>query len=124
MNRKKTLTPPELDWHILFLGRIYSFTGWLGLLGGVFMLLSLGQAQESMFGMPPVVATFLLIGWSSLLLSFSGDIQNEQSWTTGIGGWLIGAFHLISAPIGTAIGLYTLYVLFRHKWLTSHAHAA
>lgn len=117
-------TAPELDWHILFLGRIYSFTGWLGLLGGGFLLLSLAntevqaaQVQTQVFGMPPALSAFLLICWSMLLLSFSKDIQGQQRWTTGIAGWLIGAFHLVSVPIGTAIGTYTLWILARQLLL-------
>lgn len=125
MNRRDNSTP-EMNWHLLFLGRIYSFTGWLGLLGGAFLLLSLvspevrsSQAQTSAFGMPAALSAFLLICWSLILLSFSKDVQGPQRWTTGIGGWLIGIFHLISVPIGTAIGTYTLWILFRQRKQTT-----
>ncbi|WP_163340652.1 hypothetical protein [Desulfopila sp. IMCC35008] len=121
-------TAPELDWHILFLGRIYSFTGWLGLVGGGFLLLSLvntqpqtTQVQTQVFGMHPSLSAFLLTCWSMLLLGFSKDIRGQQRWTTGIAGWLIGAFHLISVPIGTAIGTYTLWILARQQYLARNS---
>lgn len=119
---QNTTTPPHHGWHLLFLSRIYSFTGWLGLLGGVFLLLSLagGQVQATaaptaMFGMPLGLAAFLLIGWSIVLLNFSKDVVERQRWSTGICGWCIALFQLVSVPIGTAIGTYTLWVLFRNR---------
>lgn len=113
---------PVLSWHLLFLGRIYSFIGWLGMLGSVFLLLS-GLDVQPGSAPPPVIfpgmhwliAPVLLIGWSTILLSFSKDITRERKWTTGIRGCAIALFSLISVPIGTAIGAYTLYVLFLYK---------
>lgn len=112
----------DLSWHLLFLGRIYSFIGWLGLLGGLFLLMSLGSTQNSaalsggfIFGMPLPLAAFLLICWSVLLLNFSKDITGQQRWSTGIGGCCIGMFNLLSVPIGTAVGTYTLWILFKNR---------
>jgi hypothetical protein len=113
---------PTLRWHFNFLSKIYSFVGWLGLLGGFFLLLSAGQGQNQqvgdavqIHGMPQLLSSALLIAWSSLLLSFSKDLVGPQKWATGVAGWLIGAFHLISVPIGTAIGTYTLWILFHNR---------
>lgn len=105
---------PTLDWHLLFLSRIYSFIGWLGMLGGLFLLMSLGTAAgEKIFGMPVALSALLLICWSVLLLNFSKDINGQQRWSTGVGGCFIGLFNLISVPIGTAIGTYTLWIIYR-----------
>lgn len=125
MSRPKQHSP-TLNWHLLFLGRIYSFIGWLGMLGGLFLLMSMGSTQAAgtleggmIFGMPMVLSAFLLICWSVLLLNFSKDITGQQKWSTGAGGWVIGLFNLVSVPIGTAIGTYTLWILFQNHRLQS-----
>ncbi len=117
---------PTFNWHLVFLGRIYSFLGWMGLLGGVFLLMAMGSPQTTgpvaggaVFGMPLAVSAFLLICWSILLLNFSRDITGNQRWSTGIGGCLIGLFNLISVPIGTAVGTYTLWIIFQNRRLQS-----
>lgn len=119
-NELKSL--PVLSWHLLFLGRIYAFIGWLGIIGSVFLLIGGLATQQgsppppSMFpGVHWIVAPVLLVGWSTILLNFSKDITLERKWTTGIRGFCIALFSLISVPIGTAIGLYTLCVLFYYK---------
>ncbi len=119
-NELKSL--PVLSWHLLFLGRIYAFIGWLGILGSLFLLLG-GLAAQRGAAPPPsifsglhwVIAPVLLISWSTILLNFSKDISHERKWAIGIRGCAIALFNLISVPIGTAIGLYTLYVLFLYR---------
>ena len=111
---------PTFAWHLLFLSRIYSFIGWLGMLGGLFLLFSLGSAPDGkIFGMPTALSALLLICWSTLLLNFSKDIIGRQRWSTGIGGCFIGLFNLISVPIGTAVGTYTLWIIYQSRRLQS-----
>lgn len=113
---------PVLSWHLLFLGRIYAFIGWLGVIGSVFLLIG-GLAVPQGSAPPPsmftgvhwIVAPVLLMGWSTILLNFSKDIRLERKWTTGIRGCCVALFNLISVPIGTAIGVYTLCVIFFYK---------
>lgn len=116
---------PDLTGHMLFLGRIYSFLGWLGLIGSAIILFSLvnpeqiplDSTQSGLFGMSQAIAVFLLICWSILLLSFSKDIAGQRKWSTGLGGFCIGILNLLSVPIGTAVGTYTLWILFRYHRL-------
>ena len=114
----------SLGWHLLFLQRIYTFIGWLGLFGGGVLLFSLTQ-PEAMAAtgatMPSLLPILLLIGWSTLLLSFARDLDNNRRWCTGIGGWCIGLFSLLSVPIGTAIGTYTIWVLIKLRQLPNHS---
>lgn len=112
---------PVLTWHLLFLSRIYVFIGWLGMLGSIFLLLAGFAAQPDaplpavMPGLPWFIPPLLLAAWSTVLLNFSKDIINDRHWTMGLPGCLVAVFSLISVPIGTAVGLYTLYVLFQYK---------
>lgn len=118
-NFKKT---KDLSWHLLFLSRIYSFTGWLGLLGGLFLLISTqttGPEATPIMGMSAPVGGFILICWSVVLLNFSRDIWGQQRWSTGIAGYIIGFFQLFSVPIGTAIGSYTLWILLKNRQIST-----
>jgi hypothetical protein len=116
---------PDLDRHILFLGRIYTFLGWLGLAGSALLLFPLlspetlpaNDAQRGLFGLPQALSVFILVCWSILLLNFSKDLTGRRRWSTGIGGFCIGILNLLSVPIGTAVGTYTLWILFRHRRL-------
>jgi hypothetical protein len=125
MLSKHAESTPDLDRHILFLGRIYTFLGWLGLLGSAILLLSIfsgpqvegnaGQVTEA--GIFQALQIFLLICWSILLLNFSKDITGKRKWSTGIAGLCIGFLNLLSVPVGTAVGCYTLWILFMQQRL-------
>ena len=123
MTRTSTSSVYDLNGQIHFLGRIYTFLGWLGLIGSGFLLFALfspqttpaGGTQTGLFGISPHLSVFLLICWSILLLNFSKDINGPRKWSTGIAGVVIAAMNLISVPVGTAVGLYTLWVLFQYR---------
>lgn len=116
---------PDLDRHIHFLGRIYAFLGWLGLVGSALLLFPLfspetipaNGTQTGLFGMTQAFSVFILVCWSILLLNFSKDITGRRRWSTGVAGFGIGILTLLSVPVGTAVGTYTLWILFRHRRL-------
>lgn len=120
-----TESVPDLNVHIHFLGRIYTFLGWLGLIGSVILLFSLfnpeqiqvNGTQAGVFGMSGSLSVFLLTCWSIILLNFSKDVTGQRKWATGLGGFCIGILNLLSVPIGTAVGTYTLWILFRYRRL-------
>lgn len=125
MLRKHVESTPDLDRHILFLGRIYAFLGWLGLLGSAILLLSVfsgsqvegGGGQVGVLNLSQTVSAFLLICWSTLLINFSKDITGQRKWSTGVAGMCIGLLNLLSVPVGTAVGGYTLWILFMQQKL-------
>lgn len=119
-------TVPGLGSHIVFLGRIYLVLGWLGIAGAGLLLFSsfsgVGMAKHTaassgLFNISPPLTIFMLVCWSILLLGFSKDITGSKKWSTGPGGVCIGILNLFSVPIGTAVGTYTLWILFRHSRL-------
>ncbi len=122
MPKRKNDSLPELSYHFQFLGRIYAFIGWMGLIGSIFLFLAMFaansesaaiQSANSTALLPQVVQALLLICWSILLLNFSKDINGPQTWSTGPGGCIVGVLNLLAVPIGTAIGTYTLWLLFK-----------
>jgi hypothetical protein len=123
MARANTSSVYDLNGQVQFLGRIYTFLGWLGLIGSCILLLTLfspqvmvaGSSQTGLFGISPHLSVFLLICWSILLLNFAKDVTGPRTWSTGVAGAVIGAMHLFSVPVGTAVGLYTLWVLFQYR---------
>ena len=115
----------DLNRHILLLGHIYTFLGWLGLFGSALLLFSnfasgpagSAGAGTGMFGMSQAFSAFLLVCWSILLLNFARDLTGKRKWSTGICGFCIGLLNLLSVPIGTAVGTYTLWILFMNRRL-------
>lgn len=125
----------ELSYHFQFLGRIYAFIGWMGVIGSVFLFLAAFNAgpetatasQSNSALLPQTVQAVLLACWSVLLLNFSKDIAGPHAWSIGIGGYVLSVLNLLSVPIGTAIGTYTLWVLFKcrsthHRSLKDKMH--
>lgn len=114
---------PDLGRHMQFLGRIYTFLGWLGLAGSALLLFSLLSPEAmtvngtppGLFGLSWAFSIFLLVCWSILLLNFSKDLTGRRRWSTGVGGFCIGILNLLSVPFGTAVGTYTLWILFWYR---------
>jgi len=121
----------DLQGHIHMLSRIYTFLGWLGLIGSAVLLLAYFTAgtvphlphQTSLYGLSPHLSILLLICWSILLLNFGRDILGARRWSTGIGGAIVAIIQLFSVPVGTAVGIYTLWILFRYHRLQEHGGA-
>lgn len=122
MGRENVSFARSIQGHTVILGRIYAFLGWLGLGGAALLLFQMSvidgsmapgmEAQQSILSLSPPVGLFLLVVWSLLLINFSKDICGKRIWSTGICGVLVGCFSLLSVPVGTAVGTYTLWVLF------------
>jgi len=125
MTQANTSSAYDLNGQTHFLGRIYTFLGWLGLIGAGFLLLALFSPQTipadgiqtSLFSISPHLSVFLLICWSTLLLNFAKDVTGQRKWSTGIPGVIIAVINLLSVPVGTAVGLYTLWVLLQYRRL-------
>ncbi len=108
--------------HIEILGWIYIIFGILGLLVGiVFFLFFAGLAMLP--DDPSGTSALLIIGWviaglfvfSSIPEIIGGiGLLKRQNWAR-ILVIILGVLSLIEIPIGTAIGIYTLWVLFKEE---------
>jgi hypothetical protein len=119
-----------MQQHIKILGIIFMIFGVLGLLGAVFMLLMGGVAAAgigSQVGENPDAAggalaaggcmtgIAILIGVLSLPSFAAGwGLQKHKSWARML-GIIVSILSLPSVPIGTAIGVYGLWVLFNDE---------
>jgi hypothetical protein len=104
--------------HITILGWLYVVLGALGLLAGVFVLLVLGgaglisgdaQAAAVMSGIGLFVA--VLVGVLSVPGIIAGwGLLKRKSWSRLL-AIIIGALNILNFPIGTALGVYTIWAL-------------
>ena len=125
MTQTNTSSAYDLNGQTQFLGRIYTFLGWLGLIGAGFLLFALfspqaipvNGIQTSLFRVSPHLSVFLLICWSTLLLHFAKDVTGPRKWSTGFPGVIVAVINLLSVPVGTAVGIYTLWVLLQYRRL-------
>ena len=73
---------------------------------------------ESMGG-PMQVRSFIFLGvllvYSSLQLSLGLGLITRQSWATRTPGFILATVALLSVPLGTALGGYTLWVLIQMR---------
>lgn len=116
------LTEQQLDTHVKILG-------WLNVAGGIFFLLIggfvfillsvIGVASGDAEAMTvlPIIATFVggvmfLMALPSLAAGYG--LLKRRSWGR-ILAIIVGAFNLMNFPLGTAIGIYTFYVLFQES---------
>ena len=116
------ITEQQLDTHVKILG-------WLNVAGAIFFLLIggfvfillsvIGVASGDAEAMTvlPIIATFVgglmfLMALPSLVAGYG--LLKRRSWGR-ILAIIVGAFNLMNFPLGTAIGIYTVYVLFQES---------
>lgn len=112
--------------HLKRLGIIYTVYGWIlfsiTLLAGGFLIQDLQRLRgcEQELNQPLILPEFfrLIIGMivayffaSVFFILFGKALKKGKAWATRIAGFIIGVLSLFSFPIGTAIGIYTLWVL-------------
>ncbi|HEX8459100.1 MAG TPA: hypothetical protein VF656_17535 [Pyrinomonadaceae bacterium] len=107
-----------MQQHITILGWLYVVLGVLGLLAGVFVLLVLGgaglisgdaQAAALMSGIGLFIA--VIVGVLSVPGIIAGwGLLKRKSWSRLL-AIIIGALNILNFPIGTALGIYTIWAL-------------
>jgi hypothetical protein len=111
-----------MDTHIKVLGFIYIIAGVILVVLGLFLFGILGGAGL----LSQDKQAFLITGFIGTALAVFFFVLSVPSIIAGIGllkrrEWariltiILGIFHLFGFPIGTAIGVYTLYVLFNDQ---------
>jgi hypothetical protein len=115
-----------MEQHIKILGVLNVVLGAMGALGGIMILIIFGGAYgivgtvahhepEALIALPIIAIIGIAISILLLLLSAPAIITGIglilfQSWAR-IPGIIISALHLLNFPIGTALGIYGLWVL-------------
>lgn len=106
--------------HLSLLGILYIGLSLLSLLGALVVLLTVGGAgllsgDLGVFfvtsGIGIAIAIFLLVLGLPGLIGGFGLLQRRPWARTLV--LILGILNLINFPFGTAVGIYTLYVLFR-----------
>lgn len=104
--------------HITILGALYIALGALGVLAAIIVFLAVagggllsGDAQAAAIstGVGSVVAFFLLLVSAPGLIGGIGLLQ-RRSWSR-ILVIVLGCLNLLNIPVGTALGIYTLWAL-------------
>jgi len=107
-----------VEQHIRILGWLYVVFGALGILVGVFVFLVMGIAGAASGEAGAALAAggiglfvALLIAVMSLPSVIAGwGLLKRKSWSRML-AIVLGAISLISIPIGTALGIYTIWAL-------------
>jgi len=107
-----------MQQHITILGWLYIVFGVLGILAAFFVLLTMGgaglisgdaQAAAIMSGIGFFIA--IIVAVLSLPSIIAGwGLLNGKSWSR-IVAIIIGALNILNFPVGTAIGVYTIWAL-------------
>jgi hypothetical protein len=110
-----------MQQHITILGWLYLIFGALGLLGGLFVLLGAGIAGVAA-GAQGEAGAGLLAGGIMLFVAILVAVLSVPNLIAGWGllkrkSWsrilaiVLGVISLISIPIGTLLGIYTIWAL-------------
>ncbi len=130
-----------MESHIKVLGILYIVLGIMGLIGGLIVLtIFLGSGIVGGVASDEPGITFLIGGFGVIISSvilitslpgiFAGyGIYKKQSWGRVL-GIILGIINLPGIPIGTALGIYALWVLlseeskliFTHPNIPSEKH--
>jgi hypothetical protein len=123
-----TMTKSDMDTHVRILGWIYLVMSGLMLLGGVcmfFFMLTTGflSGEAEAAGIMGIVA--VVVGGMFLVFSLPGlaagyGLLKRKSWAR-ILAIIVGVLNITNVPIGTAVGIYTLYVLLQESASTYFA---
>ncbi|MEO6238990.1 MAG: hypothetical protein ABIQ52_18495 [Vicinamibacterales bacterium] len=112
--------------HVRVLGVLYIALSAIGVVGALFLMLALGtatsivglnaEASDAAVALPIIgiagtaLVTFLLaVSVPGLVVGIG--LINLKPWAR-IGAMVLAVIHLINIPIGTALGIYALWVLF------------
>jgi hypothetical protein len=114
------LTEHDLHQHVTILGWIYIGTNAIllpiGLCGLLFFVgIGIVSADPTAFGVLGIIGLVSVLFFTTLALPglLAGyGLLKRQKWGY-ILGIILGFLNLVSFPIGTAIGIYTLFVLFQ-----------
>jgi hypothetical protein len=111
-----------MQQHITILGWLYIVFGALGLFGALFILLVMGgtgmlagdaQTAALLSGIGLFVAVIVAILSVPSILAGWGLLK-RKSWSRLL-AIVIGALNLLNVPIGTAIGIYTIWALTQNE---------
>jgi len=120
----------NMEQHIKILGVLNIVWGAMGALGGLIVLLVFGSAfgivgtaihhdADAAIALPIIGLVGGAIAFFLLLLSVPSIVAgigllNFKAWSRTL-AIVVSAFHLLSIPIGTALGIYGLWVLFSQE---------
>ncbi|MGH6914305.1 MAG: hypothetical protein ACREH3_11440 [Geminicoccales bacterium] len=114
-----------MDTHVKVLGVLYIAFSALGVLGALFLMLTLGGAagivgvaappEDAAIALPIIGITGMALVMMLLALSLPGlvtgwGLLNYKSWAR-ILGLVLAVINLFNIPFGTALGIYALWVL-------------
>lgn len=118
MNEKK------LHLHVTILGWLFVVTGFLAVASGALIAYALVTVSEVVLINDPVaygmtVNSGVGIGIFLALLSIPSIVAGagllaRQSWARAL-ALIVGTLRMINVPLGTALGIYTLWVLLRDE---------
>ncbi len=114
---------PSMKRHVDVLGLLYIVWGGLSMLIGLAMAALAGAAfaiagsgpQEGglaarLVGSAFVSAAIVGLGWGAVHIWEGTGLRRPREWARAI-GLVLGAINLFLFPLGTALGIYTLWVL-------------
>lgn len=108
-----------MDTHIKVLGFLYIIAGAILIVLGLLFLGIIGavSASQHMFSMGGVIGTavaafFVILSIPSIIAGVG--LLKRREWAR-ILTIVLGVLHLFGFPVGTALGIYTLYVLFNDQ---------
>lgn len=114
-----------METHVKVLGVLYLVVSGLSLLVALFLILAIGgaagivgvtaEAQDAAIAIPVLGIAGTALGLMLLLLALPGlltgwGLLTYSSWAR-ILGIVLSALNLLNIPVGTALGLYGLWVL-------------
>jgi hypothetical protein len=112
------LTKRDMEVHVAITGWLQIVNSLLSIIVGAFvvvLLLGVGVAVEDEIALRIMVATGLAIGGLLLILSLPGlvagiGLLRRASWAR-IMAEVLAVFELVVLPIGTLLGIYTIFIL-------------
>ena len=104
-----------METHVKILGLLYILAGGFGgLVSLIFFLLMAGPSNAASYG---PVSGYMVTGWMVLMLVVALPsivvgigLLSFQRWSR-VSATIIAIFELLNFPIGTAMGVYALWVL-------------
>lgn len=111
-----------MDKHVTVLGVLYIVFSALGILAALIVyivLVGVGLISEDPEAMRILATVGTVVSFVLFLCSIPGIIGgigllNRQGWAR-ILVLILGFFKLLNVPIGTALGIYTIWVLFHNE---------